>query len=207
MKDSNSMNAGGPDAITQLIGALRQELANKKERIAWLEARLQEAIAGGEALAGRLDVLSQQVAGLTEAVARQHELLEAMAARSMMPATERVPASSGEAAAADSVEQLAAPPTGPLGEEAPEAQAQASASAAEAAAHTPDLSEAIQVIASTVVQAAQRKAAEESKAPEGAQDENEITARFSRKDLQKGHRGQGAKRGIWPFRQRSDSSA
>lgn len=201
------MSARGPDAITELIGVLRGELENKNERIGWLEARLQEAIASGEALARRLDVLSQQVASLTAIVDRQHELLEAMTAHPVQPAPEPESPSSDKTAAADFNDLAVAPPTGPLGDEPPEGQPQADASAVEAAAPPPDLSEAIQVIASTVVQAAQRKAAEDATAPDDAQDEKEITARFTRKDLQKGHRGQGGKRGIWPFRQRSDSSA
>lgn len=200
------MSTKGPDALTELIGALREQLAHKQEREAWLEGRLKEAIAGGEELARRLEILSQQVAGLAETVSRQHDLLQALAARSTS-SPEPVQSLSDETSPAGSSDQVGAPPTGPLVQESPEAQSPAGASAVESAAPPPDLSESIQVIASTVVQAAQRKVTEEAHTAEDSQDEREITARFSRKELQKGHRGQGAKRGIWPFRQRSDPSA
>lgn len=204
------MSGEVPDALTELIRVLRDQLAQKDERIAWLQARLKEASAAGAEQGRRLDELSQRMSELAENLARQQHLLEVVATREAHAAS---PTGSELPCAAPALEVLApqiaaageAPPTGPLGGPAqPQPDATAALEEAEEAP-PPDLSDAIQAIATSVVQAAQRKAAEEAELP--TEGEKEITARIARRDLQRGHRAQGTKRGIWPFRQRSDRSA
>jgi hypothetical protein len=180
------MSEGRQDALTELVRILREQLARKDERIAALESLLQEA---------------------NRRIAEQHRMLSRMLERDTVQtppppaATPRIPRSPVSDAASGS------PPPAPPRETptaAPQPLPPAPRAAKDRRAPLPDMEPQIEVIAHAVIAAAAARREE----TENENAEREITARFERGELRKGHSAlEPGKRGLWRWFSRSKTGA
>lgn len=180
-----------PDALTELVRILREQLTRKDERIANLETLLKEANLRLEEQQRLLEYLlgrentahSAPTAAHPPPPAQRH--VPPASPSSPPPAQPQTadPQSSAASAAPEGTERAASPP-----EERPPIPLSALISP------IPGMDEMIQATAEQVISAARN--VEESST--GGEEEREITARFQRDQLRKSHQEHEArKRGLW----------
>jgi hypothetical protein len=169
-----------PDALTELVRILREQLTRKDERIANLETLLKEA-----------NLRLQEQQRLLEYLLGKEE--PAPAAPPPRPAQQNVPPPARPHSAAAKPSVSSAPPeeTEPAASAPPE---RPPIPLSALISPIPGLDEMIQATAEQVISYAQ--SAQES--PTEGEEKREITARFHRDQLSKGHQELKArKRGLW----------
>jgi uncharacterized membrane protein len=189
-----------PDALTELVRILREQLTRKDERIANLETLLKEANLRLEEQQRLLEYLLGRENTAHSAPTAAHPPLPAK--QSAPPAPPSSPLPAHPQAAAPEPPVSSAHPEPPVSSALSEETEQAGSPTQERPpiplsaliSPIPGMDEMIQATAEQVISAAQSA---EASSAEG-EEQREITARFHRDQLRKGHREHEArKRGLW----------
>jgi hypothetical protein len=181
-----------PDALTELVRILREQLTRKDERIANLETLLKEANLRLEEQQRLLEYLLGKENPLPAAPKAAQQPLPAYRNAPPVPPTSP-PAAPSEAVAPEP--PVSSSPPQETGCSAAPTQERPPIPISALISPIPGMGEMIQATAEQVISAAQSK--EEESCADG-EEKREITARFQRDQLRKGHREHEARnRGLW----------